>query len=63
MSAIKLCYLIMYVVKVLRERRHAHMCDGRGGTERGGERIPSRLHTVSTELDLVFSLTNHEIRT
>ena len=33
------------------------------GRERGRERIPSRLHTVSTEPDVGLDLTNHEIMT
>ena len=31
------------------------------GREREGERIPSRLRAVSTEPDVEFQLTNHEI--
>ena len=31
--------------------------------ERGGDRIPSRLHTVSADLDAGLELTNHEIMT
>ena len=31
--------------------------------EREGERIPSRLHTVSAESDMGLELTNHEIMT
>ena len=34
-----------------------------GGAEREGERIPSRLCTVSTEPDMGLKLTNHEIMT
>ena len=33
------------------------------GAEREGERIPSRLHTVSAELDMGLEPTNHEIMT
>ena len=33
----------------------------RVGTEREGERIPSRLHTVSIEPDEGLEPTNHEI--
>ena len=33
----------------------------RGGAGRGGERIPSRLHTVSAEPDVGLELTNREI--
>ena len=36
---------------------------GRGGAERGRERIPSRLHTFSAEPDAGLKLTNHEIMT
>ena len=31
--------------------------------DRDTERIPSRLHTVSTETDVGLELTNHEIMT
>ena len=37
--------------------------DGEGQRERDRERIPSRLHTVSTEPDARLDLTNHEIVT
>ena len=36
---------------------------GGGGAERGRERIPSRLHAVSTELDTGIELMNPEIMT
>ena len=36
---------------------------GEGQRERGRERIPSRLHTTSTEPDVGFELTNREIMT
>ena len=47
----------------MREREHTHA--SREGTERerGRERIPSRLYTVSTEQDAGLDLTNHEIMT
>ena len=35
----------------------------RGGAEREGERIPSRLWAVSTEPDLGLEPTDHEIMT
>ena len=35
----------------------------REGAEREGERIPSRLHTVGTALDVGLELRNHEILT
>ena len=35
----------------------------RGGKERGRERIPSRLHIVSTEFNAGLELRNHEIMT
>ena len=35
---------------------------GRGETERGKERIPSRLHAVCAEPDMGLSLMNHEIK-
>ena len=34
-----------------------------GGAERGRERIPSRLYTVSLEPDTVLEFMNHEIMT
>ena len=34
---------------------------GRAERERGRERIPSRLHTVSAEPNVGLELTNHEI--
>ena len=43
-----------------REREHAHMQTERG-RERGRERIPSRLHTVSTEPNVGLDPMNHEI--
>ena len=46
-------------VFILREKEHNQ---GRG-RERGRERIPSRLHTVSTELDTGLEPTNHKIMT
>ena len=33
------------------------------GRERGRERIPSKLHTVSTEPDVRLEFMNHEIMT
>ena len=36
---------------------------GKGKRERKEERIPSRLHAVSTEPDVGLELTNHEIMT
>ena len=43
----------------MRERLEA----GDGQRERGRERIPSRLHTVSVEPDVGLELTNREIMT
>ena len=43
-----------------REREHK---SGEGQRERGRERIPSRLHTTSTEPDVGLEPTNHEIMT
>ena len=36
---------------------------GEGQRERGKERMPSRLHTVSAEPDVGLELANHEIMT
>ena len=49
---------------ILRERERKGVCKW-GGAEREGERIPSRLHNVSTEPedDVGLDLTNHEILT
>ena len=44
---------------ILKEREQV----SRGGTERGRERIPSRLHTVSTEPDTGLEPTNRGIMT
>ena len=40
-----------------------HMCGGGAERERGKERIPSRLCTVSTEPYMELSLMNREIMT
>ena len=48
---------------ILRERERENVCaqnQGRG-RERGKERLPSRLCTVSAEPDAGLELTNHEI--
>ena len=48
------------------EGERESVCEqGRGGTERerGRERIPSRLHTISAEPDVGLDLTNCEIMT
>ena len=46
-----------------RERERERALAGEGQRERGKERIPSRLHTASTEPDTVLEFTNHEIVT
>ena len=43
----------------MKERERAHASAGEGQRER----IPSRLHTVSTELDAGLELKNREIMT
>ena len=57
----QVCNLFSFVffkfVCLLRER------EMEGGAERDRERIPSRLHTVSTEPDVGFELMNPEIMT
>ena len=45
---------------ILREREREW---GGAGRERGRERVPSRLHAVSTEPDTGFQPTNREIVT
>ena len=42
-------------------RAHVHVSGE--GAERGRERIPSKLHTVSAEPDVGHEPTNHEIMT
>ena len=52
----------MFIYLFLRERDSMHM--SKGGAEKEGDRgSPSRLHTVSTQLDVGLELTNHEIMT
>ena len=46
-----------------REGVHTHARASGGGAERGRERIPGRLRTVSAEPDVGLELTNHEIMT
>ena len=52
-------------VYFLRERERARMSERtiRRGTERGKERILSRLRAASTEPSVGHELTNHEIMT
>ena len=45
------------------ERQTECVCAGEGQRERGRERIPSRLHTVSTEPNTGLDLRNSEIMT
>ena len=44
-----------------REREREHKREQERGRERERERIPSRLHTVSTELDVQLKPTKDEI--
>ena len=46
-----------------RERERECMCVQGRGRDRGKERIPSRLHTVSTEPNVGLDLMNREIMT
>ena len=48
---------------ILRERERERAHEPGRGRERGRERIPSRLHTASSEPDVELELTNHEIMT
>ena len=51
------CEVFLKILFILREReREESMCASRGGTERKGERILSRLCVVSTEPDAGLSL-------
>ena len=51
-------YFIIYF-----ERERAWGNEWRRGRERDRERIPSKLHAVSTETDTGLEPTNHEIMT
>ena len=46
-----------------REPVRVHASKGEAERERGRERIPSRLHAVSTELNVGLELRNREIVT
>ena len=48
-----------FFLLILRERLRA----SKGGAERKGDRIPSRLRTVNADLDAGLELTNREIMT
>ena len=54
--------LIMFILRE-RERERASASGGGVETETGRQRIPSRLHIVSTEPHAVLELTNCEIMT
>ena len=61
LNEISLVYFNLFFLSlfILRERDR----ERKGQRERGGERIPSRLHTVSTEPKAGLELMNHEIMT
>ena len=56
-------FLSLFILRERVEREQEHGCQRRGGAEREGERIPSRLLTVSAEPDTGLEPTNHEIMT
>ena len=56
-----ICFLKFIYLFWERERERER--ENRGGAGREGERIPSRLHTVSTEPNVGLELTNCEIMT
>ena len=56
-----LFFLSLFVLRE-RERTHVHTSKGRGG-ERGRERIPNRLCSVSVEPDMGLGPMNHEVMT
>ena len=43
---------------ILKEREHVHVCEWGWGRERGREKIPSRLHAVSTKPNTGLDFTN-----
>ena len=51
----------MFIYLLLRERKRER--EQGGSKERGRHRIPSRLHAVSAEPNVVLELTNCEIMT
>ena len=58
----KLYFLFQKFFKVYYiERGSMSVCTNRGGAEGRRDRIPSRLHTVSTEPNVGLELTNCEI--
>lgn len=61
----KLLFLIFYSLFILREREsvHTHMHMSGGGTERGRQRIPGGLRTVSAEPDVGLTLMAYEVKT
>ena len=54
-------FFFKFIYLFLRQREFVCEREPRRGRERG--RIPSRLHAVSTEPNVGFDLTNHEIMT
>ena len=56
-------YLFILSKREQRERERECVCVCVQVQGRGRERIPSRLHAVSTELEAGLELTNHEIMT
>ena len=56
MAKVTWFYFILFFIKFIYRERERERSRERG-------RIPSRLHTVNTEPDVGFELTNHEIMT
>ena len=55
--------MIYFETERERERERESMCELGKNRERGRERIPSRLHAVRAEPQVVLDLTNCEIMT
>ena len=56
-------HFFLNVYSFLREKGRAHANKGGAERERGRQRIPSRLHTVSAEPNAGLELKNREIMT
>ena len=56
-------YLFVYKVYLFIFEREGKSKWGRAERERERERIPSRLHTVSTELNVGLESANHKLMT
>ena len=59
----KVFFFLSLLISFERKRDRVHVHKWNKGREKGRKRIPSRLHSVSTEPDARLKLTNHEIMT